>query len=456
MRYYSWFAILLAGVLSVDSANATMPEVVTAEEKGKIALRTTEKCLDKDISIKNELSLIDLIKIGICNNPSLSADYMSLKLSEENLDAAKSEYFPKVNLNASASKSTLKNQNVRHVENDPYNLNLGLSWLLYDFGGRSARIDSFKYYLANAGFNYNSALQNLILSIHTDYFKLLGAKEDLKSARANEAMYKKSYAEASRKYEVGLAALNDKLQTQTSYEQSKLRVLEMENAVKQYQGDLATILNLPPQTEFKLKQPPKDRDLTALSKKDTLDKMIDVAAHSRDEIRAQEMNLNAANADLRELRASRYGTFSLSAESSYNNAWHSTRAYNRDNIIGLNYKLPLFTGYNTTHKIASAKYRREQERHNLDKVRAEIKNEVWSAYHNYQTAMKSYDVSKKVLKSAEENEKVAFKSYEVGQSDIINLLTAESQLAEARDSAVIAFYTVLINKATLYRAIGRF
>jgi outer membrane protein TolC len=269
-------------------------------------------------------------------------------------------------------------------------------------------------------------------------------------------MYKKSYAEASRKYEVGLAALNDKLQTQTSYEQSKLRVLEMENAVKQYQGDLATILNLPPQTEFKLKQPPKDRDLTALSKKDTLDKMIDVAAHSRDEIRAQEMNLNAANADLRELRASRYGTFSLSAESGYNNAWHSTRAYNRDNIIGLNYKLPLFTGYNTTHKIASAKYRREQERHNLDKVRAEIKNEVWSAYHNYQTAMKSYDVSKKVLKSAEENEKVAFKSYEVGQSDIINLLTAESQLAEARDSAVIAFYTVLINKATLYRAIGRF
>ena len=64
----------------------------------------------------------------------------------------------------------------------------------------------------------------------------------MKSARANEAMYKKSYDEASRKYEVGMAALNDKLQTQTSYEQSKLKVIEMENAVKQYEGDLATIL----------------------------------------------------------------------------------------------------------------------------------------------------------------------------------------------------------------------
>lgn len=456
MRYYVWLAMLLGGIVNVNMANAAIPEVITAEEKGRAALRTPENCLDKDISVKKELSLIDLIKIGICNNPSLSADYMNLKANEVNLDAAKSEYFPQVNLNAGASKGTLKKQNFSHTESDPYNLNLGLSWLLYDFGGRSARIDSFKYYLANAGFNYNSALQNLILSIHTNYFKLLGAKEDLKSAKANEAMYKKSYAEASRKYEVGLAALNDKLQTQTSYEQSKLRVLEMENAVKQYQGDLATILNLPPQTEFKLKQPPKDRDLTALSKKDTLEKMIDIAAHNRDEVRAQEMNLNAANANLRELRASRYGSFSLAAESGYNNTWHSTRSYNRDNSIGINYKLPLFTGYDTTNKIASAKYRREQERHNLDKIRSEIRNEVWSAYHDYQTAMKSYEVSKKVLKSAEENEKVAFKSYEVGQTDIINLLTAESQLADARDSVVIAFYTVLINKATLYRSIGRF
>jgi len=230
----------------------------------------------------------------------------------------------------------------------------------------------------------------------------------------------------------------------------------MENAVKQYQGDLATILNVSPKTNFKLKQPPKDRDLTALGKKDTLEKMIEIAAHNRDEIRAQEMSLNAANANLRELRASRFGSFSLAAESGYNNTWHSTRAYNRDNSIGLNYKVPLFTGFETSHQIAAAKYRRERERHNLDKLRAEIKNEVWSAYHDYQTAMKSYEVSKKVLKSAEENEKVAFKSYEVGQTDIINLLTAESQLADARDSVINAFYTVLINKATLYRAIGRF
>ena len=418
--------------------------------------QTPEGCLEKNISVAKEVSLIDLIKIGICNNPGLNVDYMSVKGAEANLGSAKSEYFPDINLSAGGNKTTTKRQGYSHTEDNPYTLNAGLSLLLYDFGGRSSRIDAFRSYLAAAGFNYNSALQDLILSIHTTYFKLLGAKEDLKSAKANEAMYKKSYAEASRRYEVGLAALNDKLQTQTSYEQSKLQVLQMENAVKQYEGDLATILNLPPQTSFKLKQPPKDRDLTALNKADTLDKMIEQASKERTEVKAQEANVNAANASLQELRSSRYGSFTLSAESGYNNSWRTERSYNRDNSIGVNYRLPLFTGFDTSYKISAAEFKREQERYALEQTKNNIKNEVWGAYHDYQTAMKSYDVSKKVLKSAEENEKVAFKSYEIGKTDIINLLTAESQLAEARDSLVNAFYTVLINKATLYRSIGRF
>lgn len=449
MKYQLFSSLLL--VCSLCSFNT-----IAQEKTDVYSARVPLGCLDKEIAVNKEVSLIDLIKIGICNNPDLSADYMNLQLNEANLGAAKSEYYPSINLGAAANKRTTKKQGSHHTENDPYSVNVGLSMLLYDFGGRSARIDSFRYYLANSGFLYNSSLQNLILSIHTAYFKLLGAKEDLKSAKANEAMFKKSYDEASRKYEVGLAALNDKLQTQTSYEQSKLKVTQMENAVKQFEGDLATILNLPPQTSFRLKLPPKGRDLTALDKEDTLDKMIEVASRERDEVKAQEMVLNASNASLRDLRSSRYGSISLSVESGYNNSWNSTRSYNRDNSIGLDYKVPLFTGFNTHYKIKAAKYKREQERYNLESIRNQIKNEVWSAYNDYKTALKSHEISKKVLKSAEENERVAFKSYEVGSTDIINLLTAESQLADARDAQINAFYTVLINKATLYRSIGRF
>lgn len=445
--------LLLSSILSL----AMFYNISYAKDtNSKFLSNIPEGCLDRNIVANQSVSLIDLIKIGICNNPSLRIDYISQKIAEDNLGSAKSEYFPDININARAQKITNKKQNTNSIENNPYGINIGLSLMLYDFGGRSSRIDSFKSYLASAGFDYNTSLQDLILSIQTAYFKLLGAKEDLISAKANETMYKKTFDEARRKYDVGLAALNDKLQTQTSYEQSRLKVIEVENLVKQYEGELATILNLPPQTQFNLKEPPKDRDLTALDKKDTIEKLIEVAIRDRDEIKSQEMSLNATNSSLQELRASRYGSFSLSADSGYNNSWKDTRYYQRDNTIGLSYNLPLFTGFDTTHKISSAKYKREQERHALEEIKNQVRNEVWSAYHDYQTSLKSYDVSKKLLKSAEENEKVAFKSYEIGQTDIINLLTAESQLADARDTLVVAFYTVLINKAKLYRSVGRY
>ena len=448
--------ITLTLVCAIYCSTSLHASELTNNKESVYNIKAPQNCLDKEILPNEEISLIDLIKIGICNNPELSSNYMFYKISEANLGASKSEYFPKINLNSGLNISTTKNQGKEHTENNPYNVNVGLSLLLYDFGGRSSRIDSFRYYLSNAGFNYSATLQNLILSIHTNYFKLLGAQEDLKSAKANEAMYKKSFDEASRKYEVGLVALNDKLQTQTSYEQSKLRVIETQNAVKQYQGDLATILNLSPTTTFKLSLPPKDRDLTVLSKDDTVEKMIAVALKQRNEIKAQEMNINIANANLRELKSSRYGSFNISASNGYNNSWHHERLYKKDNLIGVDYKIPLFTGFDTSYKITSAKYKLEQERYNLDKIHNQVKNEVWTAYNDYNTSLKTYEVSKKVLKSAEENEKVAFKSYEVGKTDIINLLTAESQLADARDALVNAFYSVLINKATLYRSIGRF
>ncbi|NCB34008.1 MAG: hypothetical protein EOM64_09070 [Erysipelotrichia bacterium] len=64
-------------------------------------------------------------------------------------------------------------------------------------------------------------------------------------------------------------------------------------------------------------------------------------------------------------------------------------------------------------------------------------------------------ISRQMLESAVENERVAFASYQVGKGSILNLLTAGSQLATARQEVIVAFYAVLTTKADLYRAIGR-
>ena len=103
---------------------------LAAEAENTYTYKAPTGCLDKEIVKNHPVSLIDLIKIGICNNPSLNADYMGLIAESADLGAAKAEYFPEIDLSTGLGKNTSKNQGSHHLENDPYNINLGLSWLL--------------------------------------------------------------------------------------------------------------------------------------------------------------------------------------------------------------------------------------------------------------------------------------------------------------------------------------
>lgn len=54
------------------------------------------------------------------------------------------------------------------------------------------------------------------------------------------------------------------------------------------------------------------------------------------------------------------------------------------------------------------------------------------------------------------NGRVLRASYRAGKETLLNLLTVQAQLASARQELIVSFYTVLIGKANLYRAVGKF
>ena len=56
-----------------------LPNAFAKDDKNLYEENAPKECLDKNIVASKEVSLIDLIKIGICNNPSLNADYMLYK-----------------------------------------------------------------------------------------------------------------------------------------------------------------------------------------------------------------------------------------------------------------------------------------------------------------------------------------------------------------------------------------
>ena len=418
-------------------------------------VKAPQDCLNKQIG-QMPLELNDLIQIGICNNPSLNRSYMAIKTAESDVGQAKSNYLPTISASASADKDYGKVQNGTSSENDPYSANVALKWLLYDFGGRSAKTEQTKSYLEAAEFSYNSTLQNLVFSISQAYYNVQGAKAVLVSSKTAEESYKKSYDETKRRYELGLVSASDKLLAQTSYENSKLAVIQAENAVKTGTGNLAQLLNLPPDTVFELARPKPKSEQLDLEVDKSVSELIEIALSQRPDLRADKSSLEASKYNEDVVFASALPSVSVGGGVGYRDNWRSANPYNYSTNVGISLSVPLFSGFSDSYKISKAKYQTRQAELAIADTEDAIKNEVWTAYQDYQTAVSSHKISLTVLESAKENQKVAFAMYKVGKGSILNLLTAESQLANSRKESIVSFYSVLTQKAKLYRAIGRY
>lgn len=416
--------------------------------------KAPQGCVEADL--QKEISLPDLMQIAICHNPSLSAEYMLLKSKEAALGASKGQYLPTINLVGEGYLDASKVENVDGItKQEPYYASAVAQWLIYDFGGRSSTVGTNKALLSATNHNYNAAVQKLLLQVNNAYLNTLSAKASLDSYKESNKTYKKAYEESKKRYELGMVTLVDKLQAQTSYEQSQLQIVTAENALRQAQGDLATLLNLNPAAEIKLVEIADDGEITKLRAGDEIQKLMAEALEMRPELKAQESSVLASKKSITSARAGALPALSATASGTYSDNWKKSNPYNLDGTVGLKLTWPLFSGLSTQYQIDQAKFLYEQSQKNLDSQKLAVLNEVWSYYQNYQTSVKGYQISKQILATAEENSKVAFRYYEVGKIDILNLLTANSRLAEAKQGVVKAFYGLLINKAELYKAVGR-
>ena len=416
---------------------------------------TPADCLNPDIDNK-ALSLKDLLNIAICNNPTLATSYMQAKSAEASYGKALSAYLP--DLDASANIKGARNKNTSDDDSDWQNsssmgASLTLSWLVYDFGSREADRDIAQKTLEQANFTKNQTLQDTVFNVISAYYSLLSAREALTVAKTNEETSSKSYQIALKKYELGLVKLSDKLQAETSFGQSQYAVTESEAALLKARGKLAELLNLSAATELDL----AEVTLTVEDGKFEGDpkELIDEALARRADIKASEAATAAAKLAIDKAEAANYPSisFSSSASATDNLSGRSGQSYSGN--IGLGVSVPLFTGFANTYNTITKRYDYQAQKDRLAALESSIRQDVWNKYQDYITSVKNYDISQKLFISASESFKVADGAYKAGKGNILELLNAQSALAEARREKSSSLYDLLLAKNDLLRAIGK-
>src|SRR5262245_46191240 len=191
---------------------------------------------------------------------------------------------------------------------------LDLQYTVFDFGARAGRIAAAGARALAANFGFNDAHRRVINQVEQSYYRLLNSLGQEQAARASLANAQSVQEAAEERLKNGLATLPDVLEARSATAQAEYELQVILGAEEIAQGDLATALNVPPNTMIRVQ--PLDELRIPDSISDDVDQAMHRAFEQRPDLLAELAEMRAADARVKEARAAFYPNLSLRASPS--------------------------------------------------------------------------------------------------------------------------------------------
>ena len=392
--------------------------------------------------------VLEVVDLALCRNPSTFEAWANARVQAAQVGVTQSAFLPSLDGRVNTSR-------VR-TDGDTATLNsasLTLSWLLYDFGARSANLENARQLLSAATSTLDATVQIVFLNALQSYYNVQAARAAVTAALESEKASRESLSAAEVRYRVGTGTPADRLQAQTAWSQAMLNRIKAEGVLKSLYGTLANVMGLDASQPLRLVDIPDT--LPDASFERDIEALIGEARERRPDLKAAEAQVKAAQSTVNFTRASGLPTLSFATGPSWQETGASSGTFtSHSNSIGLTLTLPIFSGFNTTYKVRSAQARAEVFGAQRDNLRLQVALDVWTSYQSLITASQTIRTSADLLASAEQSERVALGRYKAGVGSILDVLNAQSALAAARQQRIQAMLDWRVSRASLAKAVG--
>jgi len=184
---------------------------------------------------KHSYTLAELIDIGEQNNPNTRISWERAKQRASQLGIEKSAYFPVLaGIAAFADQrsiepfpTTIAPRGYIMVEVPAIQPEITLQYLIFDFGGREAKIDAASAQKIAAGALFIQENQDVASSISSGYYNLVTAQEHLEAAKETLKTAQTTQDAAEDRLQNGRATLPDVLNARAQTSQA---VFDLESA----------------------------------------------------------------------------------------------------------------------------------------------------------------------------------------------------------------------------------
>ncbi len=399
------------------------------------------------------LTLPDVVDLALTNSPQTRATWATARSAAATYASARGRFFPSLNGDVTGGPSRTISQNPALISPDRTTVttSLSLQYVLFDFGARGGAMAAAHEALFAADLTHNATVQSVILQAEGAYFSYQASRGLFDAARATVKTAETNLAAAERRHDVGLATIADVLQARTALGQSQLAAQTAEGNVQGARAQLALALGMDANAGFDAAPDPGATPVLALA--ENVDSLIERAVRDRPDVAAARALARQSAQQIRSARSAALPSITLgsTAGHAYSN---STRLAGSTYALTFGLTWPIFTGLSREMDLVAAQENAAAAAARAEQTRLVAVSQVFTSYYALQTVTQRVATSASLLASATQSEEVARGRYAEGVGSILDLLAAQSALADARAQAVQSRWSWYAALAQLSRDAG--
>lgn len=402
------------------------------------------------LDVAHAYTLAELIDIAEHNNPQTRIAWEIAKQRADRLGVARSAYYPVLAGLATFADEHIINPFPKPLAPLGYTLvniplvqpEIDLHYLLFDFGRRGAKVDAAVAQQLAAGANFVQTNQNVAFQVASRYYMLVTAQERLQAAEETLKTARTTQDAAENQLANGRATLPDVLNARAETSQAVFDRESADGDEKVARVSLTEAIGVEPTPDIKIDRQSNAPIPQALTM--TIDALIDRAVADRPDLMAQAAEIRAAADEIRAAKAEYRPTVSVAASAAQTSIW-PTSSYGELGSASkptwsaaavLEWRL--FDGGARKNELAAAESKHRQAQDEMTEKRDQAHREVWTSYIGFRSALKKQQAAVALVDSANESYSASLDAYRYGVKNLVDVLTAERQLAQARLSGVSA------------------
>jgi outer membrane protein len=414
------------------------------------------------------LSLKQAVQIALGENPVLAAAKSQVEIAEQRVIQGRSGFLPRLNVseglqrtnnptqvfsnklnqeNFTESDFAINRLNQPNAIND-FATNFTATWPIYD-GGRSwhgwqqAKIgkDASAYALERSR-------QQVIARTTAAYAGVLLAIENLAVVEAALKTAGANLSIASNRYGSGMAVKSDLLQAQVRQSDLEQQKLMVEGQIEVGRSILNAAMGVPDQLRFEL----TDRLETPLSLDGTIESWLSISQDRRLDLKELNAREAMAKEEIEKAKAAYLPSLDLIGNYQIHTEDFDGSADNYS--VGAVVSLNIFSGLETSAKVSEAQAALRQVQALRRQMQSQVALEVRQTYVQAASAFQRISVARQMMVQAEESLRIVANRYATGLLTIVDMLTAETTLQQARTTFAQTLHDYSVGKTNLRLAAG--